>query len=447
MRRLPADALSMGEVRFVRQAADGRDLVFAYAPDGRAAWGLDLASGQQWWYADGDTPAMRGAITEHWQELGQLPRVDDAGALGERGGCASGASDLLSQRPGHAVLARIAELHAAALAVPGLPNPVLPDEIITWSVGFVGEEAVAKELQRLASEWTVLHAVPIGVKGSDIDHVVIGPAGVLCLNTKHHRGVTVDVRGEAVFVGGHYQRYTAASRYEEERASEIVRAVQPGTPVYSILVVVGARLRTREQPVRTVVLSHDQLVSRILALPRLLSEEDVALLCDRLRHADTWTSAARVTAAPDWVAEMARSLATERAVVADQRRRVRRVPGSTGSGSQRGVGPAVASGRARSARSSDGRRPRSRAGRLAVVLALAAAGLLAGPAVVSFVLSSVVGSLPTGVKPTTPATKTATAGDPCSPRRAMAKDDRGELLVCARFSAAKPTTLVWKRAG
>ncbi|MBG6212216.1 hypothetical protein RCH23_000129 [Cryobacterium sp. CAN_C3] len=43
-------------------------------------------------------------------------------------------------------------------------------------------------LSKLGPEWTVLHAVPVGSGSSDIDHVVIGPAGVFTINTKNHTG-------------------------------------------------------------------------------------------------------------------------------------------------------------------------------------------------------------------------------------------------------------------
>ncbi|MGC1512989.1 MAG: nuclease-related domain-containing protein [Acidimicrobiales bacterium] len=55
-----------------------------------------------------------------------------------------------------------------------------------WRVGAKGEEKVAGELGKLGPGWRVLHAVEVGVNGSDIDHIVIGPPGVLTLNAKCH---------------------------------------------------------------------------------------------------------------------------------------------------------------------------------------------------------------------------------------------------------------------
>ncbi|MDP9431276.1 MAG: NERD domain-containing protein [Actinomycetota bacterium] len=44
-----------------------------------------------------------------------------------------------------------------------------------WRIGADGEKAVAARLAELGDRWRVLHAVPVGERGSDIDHVVIGP--------------------------------------------------------------------------------------------------------------------------------------------------------------------------------------------------------------------------------------------------------------------------------
>ena len=61
-----------------------------------------------------------------------------------------------------------------------------------WRVGADGEESVGAKLDGLSEHgWHVLHAVPVGDRGTDIDHVLIGPGGVLTLNTKNHPGATV----------------------------------------------------------------------------------------------------------------------------------------------------------------------------------------------------------------------------------------------------------------
>lgn len=72
-----------------------------------------------------------------------------------------------------------------------------------WRIGADGEEMVAARLAKLAGKdprWKFLHAVPVGERGSDIDHVVIGPGGVFTLNAKHHPKAKIWIGGETMMV-------------------------------------------------------------------------------------------------------------------------------------------------------------------------------------------------------------------------------------------------------
>jgi hypothetical protein len=47
-----------------------------------------------------------------------------------------------------------------------------------WRIGADGEEKVAAQLEKVIVKdppWRILHAVRVGERGSDIDHIVIGP--------------------------------------------------------------------------------------------------------------------------------------------------------------------------------------------------------------------------------------------------------------------------------
>lgn len=58
-----------------------------------------------------------------------------------------------------------------------------PVAIATWEAGALGEEQTAKQLRRLERDgWVVLHDLANG--SANFDHVVLGPAGVFCLNSK-----------------------------------------------------------------------------------------------------------------------------------------------------------------------------------------------------------------------------------------------------------------------
>jgi hypothetical protein len=63
-----------------------------------------------------------------------------------------------------------------------------PEWIERWREGAAGERKTARALQRLGREWTVVHDLPDGDGGGNIDHVVVGPTGVFVLETKNLNG-------------------------------------------------------------------------------------------------------------------------------------------------------------------------------------------------------------------------------------------------------------------
>lgn len=109
-----------------------------------------------------------------------------------------------------------------------------------WRVGADGEEKVGRVLAKLVKrdpDWRVLHSIPVGSRGSDIDHLVIGPAGVFVLNTKNHPGARIWVGENTLLVNGVRRPYLRNSRHEAERASRLL-TVACGFPVEGIAVVV-----------------------------------------------------------------------------------------------------------------------------------------------------------------------------------------------------------------
>ncbi len=96
---------------------------------------------------------------------------------------------LLENRPaGYSVVLEC--LARQQLAVPRsklkriLGFPPLHPDAWPWFAGAVGEMQVGRILAKLGEEWTVLHAVPVGEGRTDIDHVVIGPAGLFTINNE-----------------------------------------------------------------------------------------------------------------------------------------------------------------------------------------------------------------------------------------------------------------------
>lgn len=88
-----------------------------------------------------------------------------------------------------------------------------------------GEEKLAAQLARLIHKdprWRVLHAVQVGARGSDIDHLVIGPGGVFTANVKHLRDAKVWVSGTTFLVDGRKQPYVWHAHHAATRAATLL---------------------------------------------------------------------------------------------------------------------------------------------------------------------------------------------------------------------------------
>jgi hypothetical protein len=80
----------------------------------------------------------------------------------------------------------------------------------TWERGLIGEQLVEAELRKLVQTdpwWGFINSIPVGENGADIDHLVVGLAGVFTINTKYHRGCSVWVAGNTYMVNGQRQPF------------------------------------------------------------------------------------------------------------------------------------------------------------------------------------------------------------------------------------------------
>ena len=189
-------------------------------------------------------------------------------------------------------------------------DPLSPDAE-PWYRGALGELEVARVLGRLGEEWQTFHAIPIGTHGSDIDHLVIGPAGVFTINTKRHPG-KVWVANRMLMVNGQRTHHLRNAEHEGKRAARIL-----SVPVTPLIVVVGARTFTvRDRPEKVVVLRSGDLVRWLTRSAPVLTPPEVQELASRAADPATW--GASEPAEPDLAAfgELRASRAS-----ADRRRR------------------------------------------------------------------------------------------------------------------------------
>lgn len=162
-----------------------------------------------------------------------------------------------------------------------------------WRIGADGEEKVAAQLRKVAAKdprWRFLHAIPVGSRGADIDHLVVGPGGVFTVNAKHHPKAKIWVGGSTFLVNGTKQPYVRNSRHEAARAAKLLSAAT-GRPVHVeglVVTVNAADVVVKSRPEGVHVVPRMQVKRLLLRLGDVLTEEQVAVVYEAARRSTTW---------------------------------------------------------------------------------------------------------------------------------------------------------------
>lgn len=170
----------------------------------------------------------------------------------------------------------------------------LSEDSVSWYLGAKGEIAVGQILATLPPEWTSFHALPIGKKGADIDHIVIGPGGVFTINTKYHAGKPVWVGGRTVMVSGQKQPYIRNSEYEAGRVTKLLRERMPLLPAAQpVLALVNPkRLTIKTKPEQVKVVADTGLRRWLLKRPAVLEVAELGQLAAFIGDPATWPTPA-----------------------------------------------------------------------------------------------------------------------------------------------------------
>ncbi|WP_432484647.1 nuclease-related domain-containing protein [Kineococcus esterisolvens] len=151
-----------------------------------------------------------------------------------------------------------------------------------WEAGAQGEQLVAEALAVLEADgWTLLHDLRWpGRQRANVDHVAIGPGGVVVVDSKNWTGV-VSSRDDELRVGG---RSMARELTGVAAATSAVTTHVPARhrrDVLGVLCLVQQHVPAREVGVVTVV-SRDAVADLLRALPTVLSPREVARVVDVL---------------------------------------------------------------------------------------------------------------------------------------------------------------------
>jgi Nuclease-related domain len=180
-------------------------------------------------------------------------------------------------------LAGLAGLLAAAGLAWVLRFRVSP-EASAWRRGAAGERRTARLLGRLLERgWVVLHDLAIPGSPMNIDHLAIGPGGVVAIDSKQYRGrLQLDPDG-LLWHGGYPLALTLyRARWEADQADQVLAVAD--LQVAAIVAVHGAHVPWgRVAASGVTVAPADRVPDLLRALPQVLSAEQVASLADRAR--------------------------------------------------------------------------------------------------------------------------------------------------------------------
>jgi hypothetical protein len=157
-------------------------------------------------------------------------------------------------------------------------------DTLAWRRGAIGERRTARLLASLDGRgWAVLHDLAIPGSAANIDHLVIGPGGVLVIDSKQFRGrLHLDAYGML----WHGRRLLVSTlrktRWEADQADDLLGIAEVEVP--AIVAVHGASVPWGLVRADGVTVVPARRVADLLqALPPILGPERVAWLADRAR--------------------------------------------------------------------------------------------------------------------------------------------------------------------
>lgn len=147
-------------------------------------------------------------------------------------------------------------------------------------------------LDALGPNWTVLHGVSADPELPTVEHLLVGPPGVVAIGIHNHRGGTVWVGERTMIVDGEAQPGLAVAE-AQRRAVEQRMSRALGSPmgvVPCLLIVDPLELEARARSRDTVVLRSAQLRGWLARLPRLHSQAVVDRCSTAAADPGTWAT-------------------------------------------------------------------------------------------------------------------------------------------------------------
>ncbi|TFB68470.1 nuclease-related domain-containing protein [Cryobacterium sp. Hz9] len=152
------------------------------------------------------------------------------------------------------------------------------------------EIAVGLALAELPREWIVFHSLPVGESGADVDHLVIGPAGVFTLHSHRQARKSVQVTSRNVQVGARKIPYLREAEYEAGSLTALLAQRMPRpASVRGVVVLVGAKnVIVQAQPSRVKFIEAPDLCAWLQGLPPVLAPLDRLAIAGYVENPVLW---------------------------------------------------------------------------------------------------------------------------------------------------------------
>lgn len=159
-----------------------------------------------------------------------------------------------------------------------------------WRVGAFGERVTGFWLDRLPEGWFAFHDIPVGERGANIDHLVVGPGGVFTINTKNLTG-EVRVSRRTITHNGHRTAFLPKAVAEASRAARLLSlAIGREVPVRAVLAILADEWTVTAEPVDVIVRGPRAAKNLMLSQPPVLRPSDVIVVAAAAAKPGTWVS-------------------------------------------------------------------------------------------------------------------------------------------------------------
>lgn len=158
-----------------------------------------------------------------------------------------------------------------------------------WRRGADGERVTGFWLGRLPEGWFAFHDVPVGERGANIDHLVIGPGGVFTISTKNLTGA-IRVTPRTITHEGHRTALLPEAVAEAKLAAQLLSlAIEREVAVRPILAILADEWTITSEPAGVIVRGPRAAKNLMLGQPAVLRPSDVIVLAAAAAKPETWT--------------------------------------------------------------------------------------------------------------------------------------------------------------